>query len=291
MKVISSIGRLQQVIKQIKKKNLSIGFVPTMGALHNGHGSLINASCKENDITVVSIFVNPLQFGPKEDLKQYPRPFKSDLAFCRKLGVDILFHPSAEQMYPESFSTSVEVKGLSDVLEGKFRPGHFRGVATVVAKLFCMIMPDKAYFGQKDAQQAIIIERMTKDLAMPIKIKVLPIIREPDGLAMSSRNIYLSKSQRQNSVVLYKALTLARQLINSGQRDAVKVISRMKQLIKTVDEAKIDYITVVEPYSLKPVSKITNGCLICLAVRFGSTRLIDNIVVGDSWKLTERFKK
>ena len=254
--------------------------MPTMGALHAGHFSLIKQARKENDIVVVSIFVNPAQFGAGEDFKKYPRSFKSDVESCRKLGVDFVFLPDKKDMYPKEYATFVNVEGLSDLLCGLNRPGHFRGVATVVAKLLNIIQPDTLYLGQKDAQQAIIIARMVKDLNFSVKVKVLPIVREKDGLALSSRNAYLSKNERAGAAVLFKALQLAEALISNGQRDTARLISRMKQLIEKNKQAKIDYVAILDPEQLREIKKVKPGSLIALAVKIGKTRLIDNITIG-----------
>jgi pantoate--beta-alanine ligase len=280
MRIIRSISQMQKIAGALKRKGRTIGFVPTMGALHEGHLSLVRQSRKDNRTAVVSIFVNPIQFSPKEDLKIYPRPFKKDLSLLRKEKVDFVFYPPADKMYPENFQTSIEVKNLSNALCGVSRPGHFRGVATVVAKLFNIVQPDVAYFGQKDAQQTVVIRRMVEDLNMPLKIKVLPTVREHDGLALSSRNVYLKPKERQDSLVLYKALGLAGELIRNGQKNALCIIARMKALIKTRKSAKIGYIAIVDSRTLKPVKTINDNCLIALAVRFGKTRLIDNLKIG-----------
>ncbi|MDD5128702.1 MAG: pantoate--beta-alanine ligase [Candidatus Omnitrophica bacterium] len=263
--------------KQLKKR---IGFVPTMGALHPGHFSLISRARKENDIVAVSIFVNPAQFGKGEDFKKYPRRFKQDIESCRRLGVDLVFLPDRDNMYPEGYSTFVNVDNLSDCLCGASRPGHFRGVATVVAKLLNILHPDALYLGQKDAQQAIIISRMVKDLNFPVKVKVLPTVRQEDGLALSSRNAYLNKQERSVALVLSKALRLAETLIRNGQRNCGRIISRMRQLIEKNRPAKIDYIAIIDPEQLKELRKIEPGCLIALAVKIGKVRLIDNTVIG-----------
>ncbi len=278
MKVIREAQRLDFALKK-NRRNKSIGFVPTMGALHAGHLSLISQAAKDNHIVVVSIFVNPAQFGPKEDLKKYPRPLKNDLKLCRRCGVDFVFLPDNKSMYPSGFSTFVGVEGLSNVLCGASRPGHFRGVATVVTKLLNIIRPDTLYLGQKDSQQAIIIARMIKDLNFPVKLKIMPIVRENDGLALSSRNTCLTKKERSDAVVLSKALRLAESLINGGQRNGHVIINRMKQLIAKKKTAKIDYIAIVDSENLKPLKRISGDCLIALAVRIGKTRLIDNIIV------------
>ncbi|MCX5707189.1 MAG: pantoate--beta-alanine ligase [Candidatus Omnitrophica bacterium] len=275
MRVISSPNKIRQALIKYKLKGKTIGFVPTMGALHQGHLSLIHQAVRDNDITVISIFVNPKQFGPKEDLNKYPRPEEKDLALCEKAGVDFVFHPKSKDMYPDNFTTYVSVEGLSQVLCGKSRPGHFAGVATVVTKLFNIIQPDIAYFGQKDAQQSIIIKKMVRDLNIPLKIKVLPTIREKDGLAMSSRNSYLNIAERKKARVLSQSLNLARILIQNGARDADRIINRMKALIKK-KAAKIDYVELVDPDTLQPLKKISKDYFIVLAVKIGNTRLIDN---------------
>ncbi len=276
MKIIRSPERLFKYIKRIKAKGSSVGFVPTMGALHPGHLSLIQAARKENATVVVSIFVNPAQFGPREDLKKYPRPIKKDLSLCRKEKVDFVFCPRNPDMYNQGFSTYISVEGLSDRLCGKDRPGHFRGVATVVAKLLNIVQPDSAYFGQKDAQQSIIIKRMVRDLHMPVKIKVTPTLRQADGLALSSRNIYLSRKEKQDALVLPGALDLAKVLIGSGVKYTPRIISRMRELIARKKNARVDYIAIVEPTGLKPLKKISGDYLVALAVKIGKTRLIDN---------------
>lgn len=279
MRVIKSPKRLTAEIRRYKLKNKSVGFVPTMGALHEGHLSLIRRARKENDIVTVSIFVNPAQFGPREDLKKYPRPIKDDLDLCRKEKVDFVFYPAVKDMYPKGWATHVHVEGLSSILCGRSRPGHFRGVATVVTKLFNIVHPDIAYFGQKDAQQAAIIRKMAEDLHFPVKVKIMPIIRNRDGLALSSRNVYLTPRQRQDALVLSESLRLAKDLLRNGTRDSGKVIYAMRDLIRQKKTAKIDYIAVVDLKSLKPVRKVSRGSLIALAVRVGNTRLIDNMIV------------
>jgi pantoate--beta-alanine ligase len=279
MKVIRDPQKLNQELQGLKGRGKSIGFVPTMGALHAGHLSLIQQAKKENDCAVVSIFVNPTQFGPREDLNKYPRPLKNDLALCRKHKVDFVFLPTEKNMYPQGFSTFVHVEKLSNRLCGIIRPGHFRGVATVVAKLLNIIMPSVLYLGQKDAQQAVIIKRMVSDLNFPVKVKVLPTLRQNNGLALSSRNAYLTASQRLQAQVLSKALGLAKSLIDHGQRDVKRIISRMKELIGKKNQAAIDYIAIVDSGTLEDLKKVTPDCLICLAVKFGKTRLIDNLLI------------
>jgi pantoate--beta-alanine ligase len=279
MKVISSPARINKLLKQEKRKQKSIGFIPTMGALHLGHLSLINRSTKENDITVVSIFVNPIQFGPNEDFRKYPRPVNKDLKLCRKSGVDFVFFPKVKDLYAEDFATFVNVEGLSEVLCGKFRPGHFRGVATIVSKLFNIVGPDNAYFGQKDAQQSAIIKKLAVDLNIPVKVKIMPTIRESDGLALSSRNSYLNKVQRAEASVLFRALKLAEILIKNGARNIDKILLRMRELIKKSKKIRIEYISIVNPDTLRPANSISGRVLIALAVRIGKVRLIDNLIV------------
>jgi len=277
MLVIKSPLRISNILALKRKQGRDVGFVPTMGALHEGHLSLIRAARKESDIVVVSIFVNPMQFGPKEDLKKYPRPLSSDLALCRREKVDFVFCPGPLDIYPRGFSTYVEVKDLSESLCGKSRPGHFRGVATIVAKLLHIIEPDILYLGAKDAQQTVIIKKMVLDLNMPVNVKVMPTVREKCGLALSSRNLYLNRDEKEDALVLSRALNLAKILIKHGARDTGRIISRMRQLIRKRKSAKIDYIEVVDPESLQPLKKISGNCLIALAVWFGKTRLIDNV--------------
>ncbi|MDD5044912.1 MAG: pantoate--beta-alanine ligase, partial [Candidatus Omnitrophica bacterium] len=278
MKVIRNIKKIKTILSKARSEGRTIGIVPTMGALHQGHLSLIRRARHDNDLVVVSIFVNPVQFGPKEDFKKYPRDLKKDALACRKEGVDIIFYPPVKEMYPSGFRTYVEVEGLSTVLCGASRPGHFKGVATVVAKLFNIILPSRAYFGQKDAQQAIIIKKMSSDLNMPVEIKILPIVREKDGLAMSSRNVYLNKEERANAVILSQALAKAKKMFHSG-KNSREVILAVSGMIKEKKGAKIDYICAVDPQGLGPVKNVKNSILLLLAVKFGKTRLIDNIII------------
>jgi len=278
MKIIQSPQKISAISKKLKLKKKTIGLVPTMGALHKGHLSLISEAVRENDFVVVSIFVNPAQFGPREDFKRYPRMVNKDIMLCRSRGVDFIFMPKPDHMYPKMFTTYVTVEGLSNVLCGKSRPGHFRGVTTVVTKLFNCIPADIAYFGQKDIQQAIIIKRMAKDLNMPVAIKIIPTIRESDGLALSSRNIYLNVKERKDALVLFKSLKLAKGLIKSGVREADKIIHAMRRIIRGKN-VRIDYVAIVDSDNLIPIKKITKGCIIVLAVWIGKTRLIDNVIV------------
>jgi pantoate--beta-alanine ligase len=279
MQIIRTIKNLRNAINRTKLKGKTIGFVPTMGALHQGHLSLMRQAVKENDIVVVSIFVNPTQFGPKEDFKKYPRNLKQDARLCRKVGVDIIFYPDAKEMYPDNYKTYVFILELNDCLCGEFRPGHFKGVATVVAKLFNIVQPDVAYFGQKDAQQVIIIKKLVSDLNIPLKIEVLPTVRERDGLAMSSRNMYLSPAERKDALILYRALNLAKDLIRKGDVNSTNIIQRMRQLISKKKSAKVQYISIVDLEDLKPIHKIKDKALVALAAWIGKMRLIDNIIV------------
>lgn len=284
MRILRSIKQASAFCRECRRRGKTIGFVPTMGALHEGHLGLMRRAGKENDIVVASIFVNPIQFGPKEDFKKYPRNLKEDAKLCAKIGVDAVFYPFMKEMYPDDYRTYVYVSDLSEVLCGKFRPGHFKGVATVVTKLFNIIGPDCAYFGQKDAQQAIIIKKMASDLNTPVKIRVMPTVREKDGLAMSSRNAYLNAKERKDAAVLYQALCLARNMVKEGNKSPSDIIRRMRGLIKNKETAAIDYIAIVGLKDLKPVNIIKGSCLIALAVRTGKTRLIDNIIVNSNVK-------
>ena len=270
---------MQRLSSSLKEQSKKIGLVPTMGFLHEGHLSLIGIAKKNSDVVVVSIFVNPTQFGSNEDYNGYPRDLARDKKLLEKREVDILFIPRLKDMYPNGYTTYVEVEKLSRVLCGKSRPIHFRGVTTIVAKLFNIVRPDIAVFGGKDAQQAIIIKRMVKDLNFPVKIITGPTIREQDGLAVSSRNTYLSEAERKDAPVLHQALLLAKNLIEKGETDVNKIVSSIKKLIQKKKSAKIDYISIVRKDTLKPVSRIQGEVLIALAVRFGEARLIDNITI------------
>ncbi len=279
MKIVRSPGKMRLLCQGFKGKHKTIGFVPTMGALHRGHLKLISKARRENDIVAVSIFVNPAQFSPKEDFKRYPRKIKEDSALCRRGGVDIIFIPQAQSIYPAGYKTYVCVEGISDKLCGRFRKGHFMGVATIVAKLFNIVNPDVAYFGQKDAQQAVIIKKMVEDLNMPLTVRIVPTQRQSDGLALSSRNAYLKPGERRDARVLFQALSFARDLVKKGLRDTAEIISRMRKLILKRKNARIEYISIVDEKELLPVKRVADGCLIALAVRIGKTRLIDNIII------------
>jgi len=264
----------------MKEKGKRIGFVPTMGYLHEGHLSLIKRARKENEIVVVSIFVNPTQFGPREDFKKYPRNLKQDIRLSKEAGSDIIFYPSVGSMYPKGCSTYAETEGLSSFMCGLSRPAHFKGVTTICTKLFNIVRPDIAYFGQKDYQQALIIKRLASDLNMDLKIKILPIIREASGLAMSSRNNYLTLSQRNKAAILYQSLKMAKALIMSGEKSASKVKSAIRRMILKEKGFRIDYITVADPHTLKETKHISSKVLIALAAWLGKTRLIDNIIIS-----------
>ncbi|MCX5781756.1 MAG: pantoate--beta-alanine ligase [Elusimicrobia bacterium] len=280
MKIIRSPQEMRSIASKIKRNGKKIGLVPTMGALHEGHLSLIKRALKENNIVVVSIFVNPKQFGPKEDYILYPRPFKKDIKVCEKIGADYVFSPKPIAMYPKSHLTFVNVEKLSEVLCGKSRPGHFRGVATIVAKLFNIIQPDKAYFGMKDYQQLKIIEQMAKDLDFPVKIVSCPIIREKSGLALSSRNQYLSISQHNDSPMIYQSLQSARDLIKSKKaKNAEKITKILKKNLLKIPDSKIDYISILNAKNMGPLNLIKPPIVIAVAVWVGKTRLIDNIVI------------
>jgi len=279
VKTIKNIPNMISYSRAMHKSGKGIGFVPTMGYLHEGHLSLIRKARKEADVVIISIFVNPAQFSPEEDLKKYPRDFEGDERLARSCGVDAIFYPEAKDIYPEDYRTYVNVEELTKALCGASRPGHFRGVTTVVAKLFNIVQPDSAYFGQKDAQQAILIKQMVKDLNMPVKIKVLPIVREKDGLAMSSRNAYLKAQERKDALILYQSLLKARELIKKGEKNASKIKAAMRKMIVEKKTTKIDYISIISAENLKDVKSTGPGTLIAVAVKIGRARLIDNIKV------------
>jgi len=279
MKIVRSIRLMTEISRGEKSKGRSIGFVPTMGALHEGHLSLIRSAGKENNFLVVSIFVNPTQFGKNEDFKRYPRVLEKDALLCKRAGVDVIFYPTAKDMYPSEYKTYVEVEDLSQALCGKFRPGHFRGVATVVTKLLNIVSPDWAYFGQKDAQQAVIIRKIVTDLNMSVKVEIMPTLREKDGLALSSRNLYLNQEERKDALGLSQSLKLAKDLIRQGKTDSSAIINSMRKLIRAKKSARIDYIAIVDAQNLKPLKKVSGKSLIALAVWIGKTRLIDNLKI------------
>ena len=279
MKIVSTINEVREQVKEWKKEGNTIGFVPTMGYLHEGHASLIDAARKNNGKVVVSIFVNPIQFGPNEDLDSYPRDLEHDEKLCEEHGVDLIFHPTPEEMYGDNFYTFVDMDVLTKELCGLSRPVHFRGVCTVVSKLFNIVTPDNAYFGQKDAQQLAIIKRMVKDLNMPLSIHGCPIIREADGLAKSSRNTYLSAEERKAALVLSRAVKLGQELVRNGEKNADAIVNAMRALIEQEPLARIDYVSAVDGLTMLPVHEINGGELIAMAVYIGKTRLIDNFSV------------
>jgi pantoate--beta-alanine ligase len=288
MKIIKRIPDIQMEIRKHREQGRTIGFVPTMGALHQGHLSLAETCRKENDVTVVSIFVNPAQFGPNEDFEKYPRDFQKDENILKELGVDLIFYPAKDDIYPPGYSTYVEVEKIGQVLCGKSRPTHFRGVATVVAKLFNIVKPDRAYFGRKDAQQAIIIKRMTADLNLGVAIKALPIIRDHDGLALSSRNVYLSPTEREAALFMPRALLQARERIQAGLHDAAQIKTGIEAELRKNPLLTIDYVEVVALDTLDAFPQTPQGqpidinnTLVAAAVKVGNTRLIDNFILGE----------
>ena len=282
MRTIATIAGMKAAVAELKAQGRSIGFVPTMGYLHEGHLSLVRECRKRADITVVSIFVNPLQFGPQEDFRRYPRDPERDASLLEKEGVDILFLPEDAEMYPEGCRTSVEVASLQDKLCGRTRPGHFRGVATVVLKLFNIVQPDFAFFGQKDAQQVVVLRRMVEDLNADVEIRARPTVRDPDGLAMSSRNTYLTAEERRAGLVLFRGLGEARRMFEKGERAARPIRERLLNTIAAEPLARVDYVEIVNPSSLEPVERIDGQALVALAVYVGKTRLIDNAILGSA---------
>jgi pantoate--beta-alanine ligase len=279
MKVAKTIQEMRNMVRAARNEGRKTGLVPTMGALHIGHISLIEAAAKDCDFVVVSIFVNPTQFGPGEDFEKYPRPLQADLEICRKAQVDVVFAPEPEQMYPTENLTWVTVEKLTGSLCGRSRPGHFRGVTTVCTKLFNVVTPDFAYFGQKDAQQAIVIKRMVADLNMPLEIIICPTVREANGLAVSSRNQYLSAQQRKDAANIYKSLQTCRKSIEAGTTETHKIIAEMQKILQQIPSAQIEYISIVDAETLESVDKIAGKVLAAVAVKVGPARLIDNILV------------
>lgn len=279
--IIRDVREMRRTAERIRASGKRIAVVPTMGYLHEGHLSLIRIARMKADVVVTTLFVNPTQFGPNEDYERYPRDFQRDLSLANAAGTDHLFAPEAAQMYPTGYSTFIDVGGITEVLEGKSRPGHFRGVATVVAKLFNLTKPHVAVFGQKDAQQVAVIRRMVRDLNFDIEIVVGPIVREADGLAMSSRNIYLDPQQRQEATVLFQALKLAEQRVKEGESECKKIVSEMHHLIANTTSGVVDYISFADNTSLKELEHLHPGqsVLVSLAVKFGTTRLIDNVII------------
>ena len=281
MKLVKTIDEVRKTVKEWKKQGLTVGLVPTMGYLHEGHASLIDASVKNNDRTVVSDFVNPIQFGPKEDLASYPRDINHDSTLCEEHGADLLFNPEPSEMYDDMFCTHVDMDVLTKELCGLSRPTHFRGVCTVVTKLFNIVTPDNAYFGQKDAQQLAVIKRMVKDLNMDIEIHGCPIVREADGLAKSSRNTYLSADERKAALILSKTVELGKKMVSDGETDSKTITDAMKRNIETEPLAKIDYVKIVDALTMQQTEKISGSILCAMAVYIGKTRLIDNFIVGE----------
>lgn len=280
IKVVSTVCETRAQVKEWKNQGLTVGLVPTMGYLHEGHQSLIKKAVEENDRVVVSVFVNPIQFAPNEDLETYPRDLEADKRLCDSTGADLIFHPTPDEMYPDGFSTHIQMDNLTKELCGKTRPTHFGGVCTVVGKLFNIVQPDKAYFGQKDAQQLAIIKRMVRDLNFDIEIVGCPIIREPDGLAKSSRNTYLNADERKAALILSKAIKLGEELVADGERNALTVIKAMTDKINTEPLARIDYVNVVDALSIEPLDVVKGEVLVAIAVYIGKTRLIDNFIIN-----------
>jgi len=279
MEVAKTNEEVRSLVSNARSEGRKIGLVPTMGALHIGHISLIEAAVKDCDFVVVSIFVNPTQFGPGEDFEKYPRPLEVDLEICRNARVDVVFAPEPQHIYPVENVTWVTVEKLTEPLCGRSRPGHFRGVTTVCAKLFNIVAPDAAYFGQKDAQQAIVIKRMVADLNMPLEIVVCPTVREPNGLAISSRNQYLSARQKKDAANIYKSLQKCRRLIDSGTTETHQIITEMQKILQQIPSGQIEYISIVDAETLESIEKIAGKVLAAVAVRLGPARLIDNILV------------
>ncbi|WP_018133280.1 pantoate--beta-alanine ligase [Effusibacillus pohliae] len=279
MKIIHTIREIREYVREQRTLGKTVGLVPTMGSLHDGHLSLARQAKAECDVAVMSIFVNPLQFGPSEDYDRYPRNLEGDARLAETAGVDAIFAPPVHEMYPQPQMTFVDVEGLTENLCGASRPGHFRGVATVVTKLFNIVQPDKAFFGQKDAQQVRVIEQMVQDLNIPVQIVPCPIVREADGLAMSSRNVYLSPEERRQALAIYRALQAAEAMFGAGERSADAIREQVRSIIEAEPLAEVDYIKIVDLQTLSDTSLIDRDCLLAVAVRFGGTRLIDNVIL------------
>ena len=282
MRIVRSAAAIQRLVRSAHRAGESIGFVPTMGALHEGHLSLIRTARRENDLVVVSLFVNPIQFDRARDLRAYPRTLARDARLAAKAGADVLFAPSAAAIYPPGFQTYVEVTQVSRPLEGRFRPGHFRGVSTVVAKLFNLVQPTRAYFGEKDAQQASVVGRLIRDLSFPVRLRVLPTVREPGGLAMSSRNARLSTEERRAARALFEALQSGKRLIEWGHRRETEILRRMKGVLRQAPGLKVEYIAVVDPETFERVKGVRRPVRLLVAVWAGKTRLIDNCMARPS---------
>ena len=282
MEIVKTVGEIRDIVKAWRREGLTVGLVPTMGYLHEGHQSLIARSAAQNDRTVVSVFVNPIQFGPNEDLEAYPRDIERDKAAVVAAGGDVIFHPEPEEMYPPHFTSFVDTTETTELLCGAVRPVHFRGVCTVVSKLFNIVQPDRAYFGQKDAQQLATIKRFVRDLNFDIEIVPCPIVREEDGLAKSSRNTYLNPQERKAALILSKSLTIGRQLVEAEERDANVVATAIRQHLETEQLAKVDYVEVVDFQTVQRVNRIAGETLVPIAVYIGKTRLIDNFIVNQA---------
>lgn len=277
--VTDNVAQMRGIVWQAQRRGARVGLVPTMGALHAGHLSLMDAARHECDFVVVSIFVNPTQFGPQEDFSRYPRSLEADLKLCGEVGADVVFHPAVETMYPSGYATFVDVTGLSDVLEGKFRPGHFRGVTTIVLKLLHVIPADLAFFGQKDYQQQTIIRRMCAELNLPVEIRVCPTVREPDGLALSSRNVYLSGEERRSALALPRSLQLAEDRLTGGASDLAAVRAEMFEVLTKTSRVRAEYATLIHPETLEEVPEVLPKLVAVVAARVGTTRLIDNRII------------
>ncbi len=280
MKIVSTVEQVREEVKKWRQQGLTVGLVPTMGYLHEGHKSLIDKAVAQNDKVVVSVFVNPIQFGPTEDLATYPRDLERDAALCEDAGAALIFHPEKEDMYFDDFCTYIDMDGLTKGLCGKTRPIHFRGVCTVVGKLFNIVHPDRAYFGQKDAQQLAVVRRMVRDLNFDLEIVGCPIIREEDGLAKSSRNTYLSEEERKAAVILHKGLVKGEEMVSAGEKDVKKVLNTITEIIESEPLAKIDYVEAVDFDNIETIDTIEGSVLVAVAVYIGKTRLIDNFIVG-----------
>lgn len=277
-RLVTTVHELRQQVSAARQAGKTIGLVPTMGALHAGHLSLVDASRNQCGYTVVSIYVNPSQFAPHEDFERYPRTLEADLAQLAGQA-DLVFAPPDAEVYPAGYATWVNIQGVAEPLEGEFRPSHFRGVATIVLKLFNMVQPDVAYFGQKDYQQSCVVQQMVRDLNLPITIRVCPIVREPDGLAMSSRNAYLAPAERQQATVLWRGLCRAQELVAQGRRTGAEIVQEVRRLICTAPDARIDYVALADPQTLQPAWTVEKPAMLLLAVRIGNTRLIDNCLL------------